>query len=353
MARVTVKDISIKSNLSLGTVSKALSGKSGVSSETRKIVLKTAKEMGYKVNRIAQSLSRNPFVIGILMPSVWPEYYGFLESGIKKGLLQLQDYNIRGIFKYVPTLFSQKELSKAVESFIEENVDAVILCPSSERGYDVISQRLREKNIPTIVLGNDIPDCLRLSCVRTDSVVAGRLAGEFMQYMLPDGGSCAILIGNKNLLDHMDRINGFCDVFNGTRHKICGIFETQDEPDVAKILIRKLLSEHAELDGIYVATGNSVSICKYINGQRLGGKVKIIATDVFPQIRNYLENGVIQAVIFQDQIAQGEYAIRSVFDYLTQGTVPEHTVFVQPQIILKSNIEKTCAEYLLENIRDK
>jgi len=170
-----------------------------------------------------------------------------------------------------------------------------------------------------------------------------------MRHLLPDGGIGAILVGNKNMRDHMDRINGFCRMFDDENHSIYGIYETQDEPEVAGMLIRKLLSESSEIGAIYVATGNSVSVCEYVDEQGLGGKIKIIATDIFPQIRHYLEKDVIQAVIFQDQISQGEYAIKSVFDYLSMGTAPEHTVFVQPQLILKSNIENTCSAYLVES----
>ena len=352
MGRVTVKDISIKSNLSLGTVSKALSGKRGVNPNTRRLVLDTAKELGYKVNRIAQSLSRNPFLIGILMPSVWPEYYGFLELGIRNGLHQLQDYNIRSRFKYVPTLFSRNEIERAVKSFFEEKIDAVIMCPALDPIYSALINRLYENKIPVLVLGNDVSDCERLSCVRTDSLVAGKLAGEFMRYLLPDGGSSVILIGNKNLPDHTERINGYSSVFTGEHYKIHGVYETHDEPEVANILIRKLMSENADINGVYVATGNSVPVCEYIDDRGIGGKIKIIATDIFPKTRSYLERDVIQAIIFQDQIAQGEYAIKSVFDYLAQGVEPEPTVFMQPQLILKSNLEKTCSAYFEEYKRE-
>jgi LacI family transcriptional regulator len=135
MARITVKDISTKLNISLGTVSKALSGKEGVNTETRKLIIETANTMGYKVNKLAQSLSRNPFLVGVLMPSAWPEYYGFLEMGIKDGFSSLRDYNLYSLFTYVPSLFSRKEIEKAEEFIEQQNVNAVIICPALDPSY--------------------------------------------------------------------------------------------------------------------------------------------------------------------------------------------------------------------------
>ena len=64
--RVTVKDIASRMGISLSTVNKALTGKPGVSEERRAEVVAVAKEMGYVVNHMAQSLSRKPIHIGIV-----------------------------------------------------------------------------------------------------------------------------------------------------------------------------------------------------------------------------------------------------------------------------------------------
>jgi ABC-type sugar transport system substrate-binding protein len=59
-----------------------------------------------------------------------------------------------------------------------------------------------------------------------------------------------------------------------------------------------------------------------------------------------MEKDIIQGVIFQDQIRQGECAVRVIFDYLSDGIIPSKSIFIQPQLILRSNLAKTCAPYL-------
>lgn len=64
---VTIRDIALKSGFSVSTVSKTLNGYSDVSEETRQIIIKTARELGYVPNAQARALKTNrTFILGIL-----------------------------------------------------------------------------------------------------------------------------------------------------------------------------------------------------------------------------------------------------------------------------------------------
>ena len=52
----TIREIAEKSNLSIATVSKVLNGKSGVSAETRRLILDVARELNYWPNLNARNL---------------------------------------------------------------------------------------------------------------------------------------------------------------------------------------------------------------------------------------------------------------------------------------------------------
>ena len=56
---VTIRDIALKSGFSVSTVSKTLNGYSDVSEETRQIIIKTARELGYVPNAQARALKTN------------------------------------------------------------------------------------------------------------------------------------------------------------------------------------------------------------------------------------------------------------------------------------------------------
>lgn len=338
MRRATVKDIASNLNVSVSTVSKALTGKQGISDETRKAVLETARNLGYSVNRLAQSLARNPITIGIIFPKVWPEFYGFLGEGIKNILEKMRDYNLIGKYKSISSLYSGDEIKNALDAFIQEGVNAIILCPASDTGCGVYLDKLYKSRIPVVLLGTDLSEGKRLTCIRVDAHMAGRLAGEFMGWIVPPNKSIVVFIGNKDMKDHCEKVEGFTQELQSTSHRIDGVYETQDEPDVAYFLTKKIIREIPDLGGIFVATGNSIAVCRCIVEHGLEGKIKVIGTDVFPEIKKYVEERVIQGVIFQDPVKQGELAVRTVYSHLAEGKECDKNIFVQPRLILRNNI---------------
>lgn len=67
----TIVDIAKQLSLSKSTVSRALSNSPGISEKTSRLVKKTAKEMNYSVNRIAQNLvKKKSQTVGFMIPDI-------------------------------------------------------------------------------------------------------------------------------------------------------------------------------------------------------------------------------------------------------------------------------------------
>ncbi len=335
--KTTVKDIAQELKLSIGTVSRALANKSGVKDETRALVNDAANRMGYKMNRVAQSMARKPIVLGIIIPRAWKYHYGMLELGIKRELRTLIDYNIRGVFKYISGLHECEQVEEATESCIKEGIDLVILCPSFDKAYERSLDRFNEAGIPVILLGTDVAGGNRISCVSTDSRLSGNIAGEFMGHLLERGRRCAVLIGNKDMQEHKEKVEGFVEWFPYGNDYI-GAFETQDEPELAFRITRKICEDYDDMGGIYVATGNSLAVCDCLREMGKEKTVKLIVTDVFHEIKENVEVGAVNAVIYQNQIKQGAEAARQAFEHVS-GNNCKSKILVTPQLVLKSNID--------------
>jgi LacI family transcriptional regulator len=68
--RPTIHDVAKKLKVSITTVSRALDGYDDVSEQTRKLVVKTAREMGYAPNRAARQLRRQKAdTVGFILPA--------------------------------------------------------------------------------------------------------------------------------------------------------------------------------------------------------------------------------------------------------------------------------------------
>lgn len=337
MKRITVKDIARELGISVGTVSKALSGKIGVRAELRADILKKAKELSYSVNRVAQSLARKAITIGIVYPVVWSEFYGKIIDGMKEALGVLRDRNVTGCFITFSSLYSAEEISNIINSLIEEHADLVVLCPASVTKLGDCIERLNIANIPLILVGNDIESVNRLACVRVNAVTAGRIAAELMNYVTPAGSEMVVLLGDKEMIEHKEKVSAFeAGLEDGRRLRFT--FETQDEPDVAAFITRKAVKDFPGLGGIYVATGNSLAVCEVLAEYDPAGRIKVIATDLFDEIIPYIKDRRILGVIFQDPIRQGREAIQLGYRILTERMPADNSLLISPSLILRSNL---------------
>jgi hypothetical protein len=67
--KVTVKDLAKELRVSRGTIDRAFHDREGINPETKKLILEKAKELGYRTNRLAQTLSRKKAIkIGCVIP---------------------------------------------------------------------------------------------------------------------------------------------------------------------------------------------------------------------------------------------------------------------------------------------
>ena len=343
MSKVTINDIADRMGLSKGAVSKALGGKKGVSESTRELVLDTAKIMGYQVNTVAQALARSTMKLGIVMPSVWEEYYGELKKGIDQQLAQISRFNVAGEYHYYDGLYSTEGIRAALEVLAENQADGVILCPGSVTKLEGHSEYYHKNNIPVVMLGTDAEVNEKVACVRVDSEMAGTIAGEFTSLIVPHGKSIIVFIGNKDIEDHKKKLEGFCAQIISRGFDQYVVFETQDDPELAYALARKKLAEIPDVGGIYIATGNSAGVCRAITELGLQKGIRVVATDVFPDIKEFVDGGVISGVIYQNPIRQGELAVLCLYRCISERVMPDLKPVV-PTLLLRSSFNQMISE---------
>lgn len=338
MKRVTVRDIAEQLNIAQGTVSKALGNKAGVSPALRQTILKTAKEMGYTTNHLAQAMARAPIRIGIIMPSFWPNYYGVIMNGIRESLQMYSDYRIEAMYHYLPNLLAEEALRQCIHACIEEEVKAIILSASFNSSCAEYLNILKEKGIKLVLLGTDLPGSNRDSCVQINALKAGMLAGEFADLVMNRSRKTMIFIGNRQMTEHQEKLWGFENAMQRSTGEIIGVFETQDIPEIAEIIAKKVYRENPDLELIYIATSNSVAVCKALEDCDSEKRVRIIATDVFDELLPYIRSGRVIASIDQNLHRMGVLAVEQSYKLLLKSDVCAESIKIEPVLMLRTNI---------------
>jgi len=340
--KVTIYDISNKLGVSTATVNRALNGKPKVSEETRRLVIETAKQMGFKANKAAMSLARKTIKIGFVMQESIYDFNNEVLRGAKKACDELSDFNVQGDFHIVNQPYGRSEMISIMRKMGESGFNGIILVPSDDmREYDQVIEELFYKDIPIATVISDVVNSKRLISVRNNGIISGKIAADLL-WMLVQDKPVAIFTGFKDRGVHKENIDGFMLQQKKYPLNVVAVYENQDDPNIAYHATDKLLKEYPDVGGLYICSANSATVCKKIIELDMGGKIKIVASDIFSELNDYLEKGIINATIFQDPFNQGRLAFKYLYEHIAEGKNFDGfdgNILLKPQIVLEGNLE--------------
>ena len=118
----------------------------------------------------------------------------------------------RGVeLKFSDAQGKQNNQITAVRSFITQRVDAIIMAPVVETGWDAILRDAKRANIPVILVDRGVsasPD-LYTTLIASDFVAEGRMAGEWLAKATNGQCNIAELQGTTGAAPANDRAKGF------------------------------------------------------------------------------------------------------------------------------------------------
>lgn len=200
----TIRDIALKLNISVSTVSRAIRDMPEVKKETRKLVLDMAKSLDYEPNKIAQGLRiKKTNTIGVIVPAVTLHFFSSIISGIQETANKL-GYNV---------MFCQSnesfETEKAnIHTLLSSRVDGLLISLSRETNSVDHLVGMQRKNIPLVLFDRVFDD------INTAKVMVDDYEGAFsaVEYLLKTGCKrVAYLAGPRNLSISNHRLEGYKD----------------------------------------------------------------------------------------------------------------------------------------------
>ena len=90
---------------------------------------------------------------------------------------------------------------------------------------------------------------------------------------------------------------------------------------------------------MYVATDNISGILRAIKQHHGVGRIKVVATGLFPEIREAMDERLVHFSLDQRMAEQGELAVQHLHDLLSHRPLRSNKILVPPRIAIRSNIE--------------
>ncbi|MFT3993213.1 MAG: LacI family DNA-binding transcriptional regulator [Dysgonomonas sp.] len=175
MKNITIKDIAKELNISIATVSRAISGDKNIRQETKKLVLEAVDKYGYKRNPVAINLkSGRTNTIGVIVPEMKTPFFSSIIEGIQNVMYP------RGVKVIIAQSDENTEREKEnlllMESFM---VDGIIIgiCHKDKNKNEF--KRLIKKGLP-LVFYDRIPNDIDVSKVIIDDYAKSFFLVEYL-----------------------------------------------------------------------------------------------------------------------------------------------------------------------------
>ncbi len=253
----TIRDVAKRANVSVSTVSRVINQKGYVHEETKDLVNKTIKELGFIPNQLARSLTnRSSKIIGVIVPHIGPSFYGELLEGIES---QAAAYGYKIMFCH-----TQDDPDRELEylKFFEQyNIEGLIIASNFSN-----RDKLAELNIPVVTVDHILDE--NIPSITSDNVKGGMLAA---QRLIKSGAKHLIVFrGPSFLLTTMERTIGFLNEIK--KHDLyADIFDFDlVSPDTR--LIEEVLKNNPHVDGIFTFS-DTLAFATLNILQKLGKKV--------------------------------------------------------------------------------
>jgi LacI family transcriptional regulator len=145
--KITIEQVAVEANVSVNAVSRALSGKDGVSEETRNRITEIAKKLHYRPNILAKSMRQNNSgFIGVMVLDIGNSVFTKMIKGIENELMK----NSLSIIIGNSDENEEKE-QHYLETMLSTQCSGIIISHVSNSGLEL----LRQEDVPFVVLDRD------------------------------------------------------------------------------------------------------------------------------------------------------------------------------------------------------
>jgi LacI family transcriptional regulator len=333
-----IRQIAEALGISIGTVDRALHERSGVSAKTRERVLKMAQRLNYTPNVAARNLKLNRRLrVGVFLPEQIASFFDPMRDGIKAAAENWSGASIDMEFHSYPRL-GEGDV-EAMRRVDWQHYDGVIMAPGDPAAMSRLP-RNTGPDTPIVYVATDAPRTPHLGSVTIDAVVSGGIAAELLGSLLPHSTSVVTFTGDLKIQDHADKLRGFAaSLATLAPHLVLlPAVETHESPDDAYKAALQLFRKRIDLGGIYINTANSMPVLRAAREAKALGRLKIISTDLFPELVPMIEAGDVFASLYQRPFVQGRTAFEALCRFLSLGTAPKYVNKLAPHIILRSNL---------------
>ncbi len=342
----TIKDVAIRSGVSIATVDRVLHNRGRVSQKNLKAVTEAIEQLSYRPNQIARALSarKSNFKIGITYPKVENEFWAEIDSGINSARNQLRPFGVELVVDHT-NRYNRNDQLKSIDNLIKQNVNGLIFTPVSDSLADMLDQHIPENVLFATVI-EDTVGSRRFFHIGPDDFQIGALAAKLIHLYTGDNSKVIILSPNAGFSGTQQRVSGFVSKIKQEPLdidilQICNVpSETEKESYQAIYQITlDCIRNHSSLNAIYVTNGLTQWCADAVKDSGNAGRIKVFGHEFTSEIGELLESGIVCATIYQKPAQQFYTAICMLYEFLIgDRKLQASNIITECSILIKESL---------------
>jgi ribose transport system substrate-binding protein len=269
-------------------------------------------------------------VIGLVMKSLANEFFKDMEEGAVKHVQE------RGDLTLIPVgMHSETDIDtqiSAIENFITQKVDAIVVAPADSRALVPPLARAIKAGIIVINIDVALDEAAKrqagvdLAFVGPDNRAGAKMSGDVLAKALGPGGKVVIIEGNPGADNAQQRKRGFDDSVKEGKLDLVDSRTAHWETEEANSVFSNILTAHPDVQGVMAANDSmALGVVKAIDASGKSGKIKVVGFDNIAAVQPLLKDGKLIATIdqFGSQMAANgiDYAMKALKGEKLEGWI--------------------------------
>jgi ABC-type sugar transport system substrate-binding protein len=244
-----------------------------------------------------------------------------------------------------PTNYNVATQVPIVDNVIAQAPDGLVLIPTDPNGLQASLDKAVAAGIAVANVDTRVSDLSQVvTFITGDNTDGGTKAAEAIAAKIgyTEGESYEVVVGltSATATTNVARLEGFQAAIeaNYPGIEIVDVAYSESNPQTAASNVDNWLTKYPNLDGIFAIDGTNASgAAAALQAKNLVGKIALVGYDAYPANVELIKSGVFTALIAQDPAEEARQAIRTLVEFIKNGTKPSTRDVVIPNVILDAN----------------
>jgi LacI family transcriptional regulator len=300
MQRPTIPDLAKAAGVSVATVNRVLAGAKNVRAKTSEQVKQAAELINFYGTGAIQAhvaAARPKYRFGFLLHQPNRTFYRELGEALAAEAKLAPDADIEARIVYLDDLSPQNISARLLE--MAESCHAIAVVAAVHPQVSETLDILRARGVPIFALISQLSATGQVHYIGLDNWKVGRTAAWAIEKIAKAPGKLGILVGNHRYRCQEMNESGFRSYFReyAPEFTLLEPLLTFESSAIAQEMTERLLHEHPDLTGLYVAGGGITGALAALRGSDRAGKIVVVGYQLMEVTKAALVDGTMTMAI--------------------------------------------------------